>query len=260
MITGSKLLIAVNTAWNLYNFRSGLIRALVDAGYEVVAVAPYDDYAPRLEALGCRYVQLPMDNQGTSPLRDLLLLWRFWCLLRREKPDVYLGYTVKPNVYGSLAAHALNIPVINNIAGLGLVFIRGGWLAWVVKILYRLAINNSQRVFFQNSDDRSLFLREGLVQIEQTGLLPGSGVNLQRYAPDEYGAGKDSPGSDSRQRSITFLLVARLLWDKGVGEFVEAASRVLQQEPNTKFKLLGFLDVQNPAAIDRSTVNTSVTL
>ena len=121
-----KIIICINTAWNLVNFRAGLIRALVAAGHEVVAAAPYDDFAPRLEALGCRFVALPMDNGGTRPVQDALLLWRFWSLLRRERPDVYLGYTVKPNVYGSLAAHWLGIPVINNIAGLGAVFIKGG--------------------------------------------------------------------------------------------------------------------------------------
>lgn len=270
-MASTKLLIVINTAWNLYNFRSGLIRALVEAGYEVVAVAPYDDYAPRLEALGCRHVPLPMDNKGTSPLRDLMLLWRFRRLLRHERPDVFLGYTVKPNVYGSIAAHGLGIPVINNIAGLGVVFMRGGWLAWVVKALYRQAISHSQRVFFQNDDDRLLFLSEGLVRPEQTGLLPGSGVDLQHYVPASLGAenvgvvqqrGRVASQSESDladaepgQGIFTFLLVARLLWDKGVGEFIEAARRVRQQSPNTQFKLLGFLDVQNPTAINRATVN-----
>lgn len=265
-----KLLIVINTAWNLYNFRGGLIRALVEAGYEVVAAAPYDDYAPRLEAFGCRHVPLPMDNKGTSPLRDLMLLWRFRRLLRRERPDVFLGYTVKPNVYGSIAAHGLGIPVINNIAGLGVVFIRGGWLAWVVKALYRQAISHSQCVFFQNDDDRSLFLREGLVRPDQTGLLPGSGVDLKHYVPAALGAGgigmkldgsavaslsgDGLAGVEPAQLAFVFLLVSRLLWDKGVGEFIEAARRVRRQVPNVQFKLLGFLDVQNPTAIDRSTV------
>lgn len=265
-----KLLIVVNTAWNLYNFRSGLIRALVEAGYEVVAAAPYDDYAPRLEVLGCRFVPLPMDNKGTSPLRDLMLLWRFQRLLRRERPAVFLGYTVKPNIYGSIAAHGLGIPVINNIAGLGMVFIRGGWLAWVVKALYRQAINHSQRVFFQNGDDRSLFLSEGLVRPEQTGLLPGSGVDLKHYVPVALASGDivvgqnvvgvtgDLADVEPAQCTFTFLLVARLLWDKGVGEFIEAARCVRLQVPNVQFKLLGFLDVQNPAAIDRATIDAWV--
>jgi len=144
-----KIVIALNTAWNLYNFRAGLIRALVAEGYEVVAVAPPDAYAARLSELGCRFVPLPMDNQGTHPVRDLLLLWRFFKLLRVERPDVYLGYTVKPNVYGSLAARGLGIPVVNNIAGLGAVFIKGGWLNHLVQGLYRVALSRSRKVFFR---------------------------------------------------------------------------------------------------------------
>ena len=246
-----RILISVNTTWNLVNFREGLIRALIQAGFEVVAVAPPDEYVPRLKALGCRYVPLAMDNQGTSIWRDLQLFWRFWRLLLKERPDVYLGYTIKPNTYGAMAAHLLHIPVINNIAGLGTAFIRGGWLAHLAKAIYRVGLSRSRRVFFQNSEDRHLFVQSGLVRQFQTGLLPGSGINLTRYMPDI----KNAINSSS---PFTFLLVARLLWDKGVGEFVEAARQVRLQEPNVRFQLLGFLDVQNRSAIDRASVETWV--
>lgn len=240
-----KVVIALNTAWNLVNFRGGLIRALVAAGYEVVAVAPPDEYAERLSALGCRFEPLPMDNQGTHPARDLLLLWRFFNLLRVERPDVYLGYTVKPNVYGSLAARALGIPVVNNIAGLGAVFIKGGWLNQLVKALYRVALSSSRMVFFQNKDDRQLFIEHRLIPERVTDLLPGSGIDLGKFSPLPLPNG--SP--------IRFLLIARMLWDKGVGEFVEAARLLKQRGIDAEFCLLGFLDVQNPAAISRQQMN-----
>lgn len=236
-----KVVIALNTAWNLLNFRSGLIRALQYAGYDVVAVAPPDEYVPRLEALGCRFVPLPMDNQGTHPGRDLLLLWRFFRLLRIERPDVYLGYTVKPNVYGSLAARALGIPVINNIAGLGAVFIKDSWLTRLVRSLYRLALSRSAKVFFQNDDDRQMFVAGGLVAEAMTDRLPGSGIDLTSFAPLPL------PG----KTPIRFLLIARMLWDKGVGEYVEAARLLKQRGIDSECCLLGFLDVQNPAAISR---------
>jgi glycosyltransferase involved in cell wall biosynthesis len=238
-----KILICLNAAWNLVNFRAGLIRALVARGYEVVAVAPSDEYAPRLEALGCRYVPLPMDSKGTHPGRDMLLLWRFYRLLRRERPDVYLGYTVKPNVYGSLAAHALNIPVINNIAGLGAVFIKDRWLTRLVRLLYRLAFAKSRRVFFQNDDDRRTFVEAGLIRSVQADRVPGSGIDLQGFSLVE------PPPQDGRR--FRFLLIARMLWDKGVGEYVAAARLMRERIPNAEFCLLGFLDVQNPAAISR---------
>lgn len=239
-----KVIIVLNTAWNLVNFRAGLIRALVAEGHEVVAVAPQDEYAPRLAALGCRFVALPMDNKGTHPGRDLLLFLRFLSLLRRERPDVFLGYTVKPNVYGSLAAHALGIPVVNNIAGLGAVFIRDNWLTRLVRLLYKTALSRSQHVFFQNDEDMRQFVEQGLVVADKVSRLPGSGVDLSSFY---Y-----SPMQPLGNRAFRFLLVARLLWDKGVGEYVEAARMVRRKYPAAKFQLLGFLDVKNPTAVSRA--------
>lgn len=236
-----KVVIALNTAWNLANFRAGLIRALVAGGYEVVAVAPQDEYASRLAALGCRFVALPMDNKGTHPGRDLLLFFRFLKLLRHERPHVFLGYTVKPNVYGSLAAHVLGIPVVNNIAGLGAVFIRDNWLTKLVRLLYKTALSRSRHVFFQNNEDMQMFAEMGLVAGDKISRLPGSGIDLSTFS---Y-----APLQPFENRPFRFLLVARLLWDKGVGEYVEAARIVRRAHPTARFQLLGFLDVKNPTAV-----------
>ena len=252
LVFAMKVLIAVNTAWNLVNFRTGLIRGLMAQGHEVIAAAPDDVYAPRLAAMGCRFVPLPMDNQGTHPGRDALLLWRFVRLLRQEQPNVYLGYTVKPNVYGSLAAHLLGVPVINNIAGLGAVFGKRGVLVRFVRGLYRVALGRSAKVFFQNSDDRQLFVAGGLVRAEVADLLPGSGIDLTRFtmmSPRAMGGSKDK---------FRFLLIARMLWDKGVGEFVEAAKLIRAQWPQVECCLLRFLDVENPGAISREQMDDLV--
>jgi glycosyltransferase involved in cell wall biosynthesis len=250
-----KVFFSINTAWNLVNFRSGLIRSLVAEGYEVVAVAPDDAYSARLSELGCRFVPLPMDNQGTHPLRDMLLTFRFWKLLRRERPDVLLAYTVKPNIYGSLAAGLLGIPVVNNIAGLGAVFIKDGWLVRLVRGLYRLALRRSAKVFFQNGDDRDLFVEASLVRPEQTDLLPGSGIDLTRFIPEAYES-KTRPATE--QIKFRFLLIARMLRDKGVAEYVAAAKLLRARWPNVDFCLLGFLDVENPAAISTEEMNAWV--
>jgi glycosyltransferase involved in cell wall biosynthesis len=242
-----KVVIALNTAWNLVNFRAGLIRALVAQGYEVVAVAPYDEYAPRLAALGCRFVALPMDNKGTHPGRDLLLFLRFLKLLRNERPDVYLGYTIKPNVYGSLAAHSLSIPVVNNIAGLGTAFIHDNWLTRLVRGLYKTALTRSHHVFFQNDEDKRLFIKLNIVLHDRVSRLPGSGINLDIFCHE--------PMSLSENRPFRFLLVARLLWDKGVGEYVAAARMVRLKYPAATFQLLGFLDVKNKTAVSSAQMN-----
>ncbi|NDV89043.1 glycosyltransferase [Aurantimonas aggregata] len=248
MVGPRRILIAINTSWNIHNFRSGLIRALVAQGYEVVAAAPRDDYSERLAETGCRYVSLPMDNKGTSPLNDLLLTLRFWRLLHEEKPDIFLGYTIKPNIYGSIAARVHRIPAINNIAGLGVAFGGVNWLNRLVKKLYRIGLGSASKVFFQNDDDRRLFIDEKIVRPDVTALLPGSGIDLARFCPTE--TADRSTGAD-----FTFLLVARLLWDKGIAEYVEAARLVRSRIPDARFQILGFLDVESRGVVPRDTMN-----
>ncbi len=238
-----KILISINTAWNLLNFRAGLINGLISSGFELIAVAPKDKYVAELELLGCRFVHLEMDNQGTNPVLDLLLLWRYWRLLKSENPDICLFYTVKPNVYGSLASSFCRIPFINNVSGLGAVFIQGGLLRRFVSALYRLAFRNSNRVFFQNRDDLRLFLENKLVKVELTDVLPGSGVNLRHFTPT------DDAVSKPLTFPFQFLLIARMLKDKGVVEFVNAAQLLKESGVKAEFCLLGFLDIKNPAAI-----------
>lgn len=236
-----KIIIALNTAWNLVNFREGLIRALVTNGHEVIALAPKDEYAFKLTAMGCRFVNLPMDNNGKNPLRDILLFFRFLRILQRERPDGFLGYTIKPNIYGSLAAHLLRIPVINNITGLGTVFMVNTWVTSLVKLLYKVVFFKSHHVFFQNYEDSKLFIEHGLVSSNKVSRLPGSGINLSTFP---Y-----TPSKSLSEDPLVFLLVARLLWDKGVGEYVEASKIIHRKYPNVKLQILGFLDVKNPTAV-----------
>ena len=238
-----KILISINTAWNLLNFRSGLIHELISSGFEVICAAPKDKYVAGLKLLGCCFVHLEIDNQGTHPARDFLLLWRYWRLLKTEKPDICLFYTVKPNVYGSLGSTICGIPFINNVSGLGAVFIQGGWLKQFVSMLYRLAFKKSNKIFFQNCDDLDLFIENKLVKVELTGVLPGSGINLHRFTH------VDDADLKPRTSQFRFLLIARMLKDKGVVEFVNAAQLLKESGVKAEFCLLGFLDVENPAAI-----------
>ena len=235
-----KIVISVNTAWNIYNFRAGLVRALTRHGYDVMVMAREDDYAARLAALGCRFKMLPMDNNGTSPVRDLALLVKYWRVLQSVRPLAYLGYTIKPNVYGSIAAAGLGIPVINNIAGLGTAFLGSPVLSCVARRLYQVSLRRSARVFFQNPDDRKLFIEGGLTRAAVADLLPGSGIDLQHFRPMPQ-----APG----QQGFRFLLVARVLRDKGIEEFAAAAEAVRRVLPNSQFQLLGAVDPDNPNSI-----------
>jgi glycosyltransferase involved in cell wall biosynthesis len=241
------LVISINSSWNIFNFRQRLIGDLQRSGYEVVALSPPDAYSARLAELGVRHIAIDIDSKGLSPSRDLRLLAAYYRALRQLRPAAYLGYTAKPNIWGSLAANALGIPVVNNVSGLGTAFISRGPLTSVVSSLYRLALRRSATVFFQNPEDLDLFLRKRLVSTHQAALLPGSGVDLERFAVAPL------PHSRHPER-FTFLLIARLLGDKGLREYVEAARLVKRSHPHVIFQVLGFLEAQNRSAISRAEV------
>jgi glycosyltransferase involved in cell wall biosynthesis len=238
------VLIAANTTWYILNFRSRFISTLIEQGYRVTVLAPKDDYVSRIVALGVQHKHLQLNNASTNPLRELVTLARLVGLLRRKRPELILTYTPKVNIYIALAARLLGIPVVANVSGLGSGFISGGLLKKVMLGLYRMALGYPHKVFFQNQDDRAEFIRANLVPSDKTGLLPGSGVDLDRFTPVQR----------TSKNTFVFLLAARLLWDKGVGEYVEAARQVKSKYPEVEFRFLGFLDVQNPSAVSRAEV------
>ncbi len=240
----SRVLISINAARNVVNFRAALVRALVADGHEVIAAVPDDGALAAVEALGARVAVLPMTSASTSVTGDLALLGRYIRLIRRERPDAYLGWTIKPNTYGSLAARLMGVPRINNVSGLGTVFIRESWVTRVAEQLYRLGLGGSSTVFFQNHDDRNEFEKRALVDPARVEVLPGSGIDAAHYDPAAFPRAGDG--------TIRFLMVARLIRDKGVAEFVEAARIVRALHPQARFALLGFLDVDNATAISRA--------
>ena len=235
--------IVINTSWNIYNFRLGLLGALRNEGYHILLIAPRDAYSQKLVDLGFEYHEIKINNKGTNPFQDLLLVLGFYRLYNKLSPDVVLQYTIKPNIYGTLAAKLAGIPSINNISGLGTVFLNNSWSSKIARLLYRFSLRFARVVFFQNPHDRKLFVEYKIVKENKTGLLPGSGINLKEYKPIKF-----QPSSDV----FVFLLVARMIKDKGIVEFIDAAEKVLQQ--NTKsveFWLLGDLYLGNPTAISQ---------
>lgn len=240
-----RIVVSANLAWNLVNFREALIRALIDQGFDVVAAAPPDSaMEQRLVAMGCTFAAIPVDAKGLSPLRDLATLAAYARLFRLVRPVAYLGWTIKPNVYGALAAARLGIPAFPNVSGLGTAFIRRNLLTRLVKQLYRTGFRRAPAVFFQNADDRDLFLAEGLVRPGQARLLPGSGVDTVHWTPP----------SGPRPPRGHFLMIARVVADKGVREYAEAARLVKARWPQARFRLLGPLDVANRTAIAEAEV------
>jgi glycosyltransferase involved in cell wall biosynthesis len=240
------VVVAANSAWNIANFRGGLIRGLLAAGYRPVVIAPPDASSEaRIAAMGAELIPIAIDRSGLNPAADLRLFATYRHHLRQLRPAAFLGFTVKPNIYGSLAATSLGIPAIPNVSGLGTAFIRKGPLERLVGALYRLAFRRARVVMFQNGDDQALFVQRRIVDKTKTRVLPGSGVNLDRFAPAPL----------PRNETI-LLLIARLLRDKGVVELVEAARRIRTDLPHVRVQLLGPLDEANRTSISQTELDS----
>lgn len=215
----------------------------MDQGYDVTVLAPEDNYVGRLQSLGVSHRALRIDNKGTNPVTEARTL--FWLIetFRRERPAVVLTFTPKINIYCGIAARLTGATNVANVSGLGSGFLRGGWIAALMNVLYRLSFAGAFRVFFQNEDDRALFVRKRIVEAAKAVVLPGSGVDTHRFSPRPPGA--------AAGRRFKFLLIARLLSDKGVREYVRAGHLVKRRFPGLEISILGAIDERNPSSISR---------
>jgi len=238
-----------NAAWSIWNFRRPLVTALAAEGHRITVLAPPDATVPALQGLGCRTLPLAMQVKGLNPLADLALQRRLAGHFRVERPDAILSFTIKNNVFGARAAGSVGIPFLPNVTGLGTAFLSGWLLQGIAEHLYRRAFAALPVVFFQNADDRDLFLDRRLVRASQARLVPGSGIDLDHFAPAPM---------PPAQGPIVFLMIARLLRDKGVVEFVEAARQVRARHPQARFRLLGAVGSENRSAIDAATLRAWV--
>lgn len=240
-----KIAVVLNTSWNIYNFRKGLITALMDNGHEVITIAPKDQFTYKLLELGCRHIPVKMDSRGASPIKDFLLLIELYWIYKKIKPDIILHYTIKPNIYGTMAASLLRIPVINNVCGLGTMFLKDNLVSRVAILLYRIAFRFPKKIFFQNQDDKNLFLKRRIVSEKISDLVPGSGININDFKP-ENNIKKHTP--------FTFLLISRLIYDKGILEYIEAIKKLKKEGLEAKFQLLGPIDEIHKRGIPEKTL------
>jgi glycosyltransferase involved in cell wall biosynthesis len=227
-------------------FRKGALVNAIEQGYEVHVIAPRDHLTQQLIDLGCVYHQVNFSTKSLSPLADIILFFRLLLLYRRIKPSMVFHYTVKPNIYGTLAAFLSLTPSIAVITGLGYAFITKNWISTLVKGMYRYALRFSDEVWFLNSDDVALFKKYNLVPERKIIKLPGEGVNTTEF---------DAPPIDTSSTAIRFLMVARVLRDKGVYEYVEAARLIRKEFSHVEFFLLGPTDADNPTAISKAVVD-----
>jgi glycosyltransferase involved in cell wall biosynthesis len=233
------VVLSANQAWNIYNFRCGLVTSLLGKGAKVTILAPLDSSSEKLKELGCDVIDLDVASQGVNPLADILLIWRYMRMLRRIKPDLLINYTIKPNIYGSLSAYLVGVRSLAVTTGLGYTFINDNIVTRVANILYKVALKFPAQVWFLNDDDQRVFVERGLVDPKKTRILDGEGIDTEFFAPR---------AKASTDKQFRFLLIARMLWDKGISEYVDAARIVKTIYPNAQFQLLGAVGVDNPSA------------
>ena len=239
-----KIALVANSTWNIYNFRLNLIRFMGDHDCEVIVIAPVDEYIHYLnKAHKIRHIPLKgLKRKGKNPIHEVRLTYNLMRIYRRERPDAIIHFTIKPNIYGNLAANWCKIPSICVVTGLGYTFLHDSFSNRISHWLYKFSFQFSQKVAFENEDDKELFVKLNLAKPDQCAVINGCGIDTNYF----------KVGSKKTYRPVkVFLFIARLLYDKGIVEFVEAAKKVKAKYPDTEFWVLGELDSGNPSALHK---------
>jgi len=233
------------------------MQTLKAKGYDVVAIGPNDGYEKKLLEADILHRAIPFVGSSLNPISELATVVALYRLFKAEQIDIVLSYTPKGNIYGAIASAITRCQIIANVSGLGQVFVRQSTLTWLVKRLYCYSFRRAIHVFFQNREDMGLFIQLKLIHESKAEHIPGSGVDLKRFSLQYHPYQSfiaDENKEFRKKRHLVFLLVARLLWDKGVGEYVEAARKIQNLYPGTRFQLLGHLDSDNPGAIPKAQI------
>ncbi|MEC8218025.1 MAG: glycosyltransferase family 4 protein [Pseudomonadota bacterium] len=238
------IVICSNYAWTIYNFRMHLIKELKNLNYKIIVITQLDGYEKYLTEYVDEVIPLFISRKGINPFVDFITFLDLFIKFRKLRPKFVLLFTIKPVIYGSIASRILNIKSISMITGLGTAFLQKKWLSDLVKRLYKIALKKSYRVFFQNVDDQDIFERAQLVDSNISRLVPGSGIDLKKFSGTEL----------KNEESLTFSFIGRMIRDKGVNDFIEAAKIVKAKKPNVIFNLIGPLNVENRSAINQSQI------
>lgn len=226
-----RILILTNIGIGLYKFRKELLEELVKEN-EVFFCVPNDEFVKSIEKIGCQFIDNPLlDRHGTNPVKELKLISFYKRLLRKIKPDIVFTYTIKPNAYGGIACASLGIPYVANVTGLGTAIENGGLMQKVGLILYRMGLRKAQKVFFQNTENRDFMVSNRAVK-GAYDMLPGSGVNLKQYEVFPY------PSGDT----VDFVFIARVMKEKGIDQYLDAAKEIRKRHPETRFHICGFCE------------------
>lgn len=228
-----RILFLVNHDVVIYNFRLELVERFIEEGFEVHISSPYGERIDDLVKLGAIYHQIGLERHGMNPINEAKLLLTYRKLLIEVKPDIVLGYTIKPNIYGAMAAAEKNIPFVANITGLGTAVENPGFSQKMMIGLYKIAFRKVQRVFFQNTENQQFFI-DHHIAVDKHALLPGSGVNLQRFPLKPY------PSDET----VRFVFISRIMKEKGIDQYLEAAKVIREKYSNTEFHICGFCEAE----------------
>jgi glycosyltransferase involved in cell wall biosynthesis len=236
-----RVCIVSNSSRYIWNFRVNLIKAILAAGHDVIAVSPLGKEVSLIQSLGIVHVPLPLLPKGVNPFTEIHTVLKLRRLLREYRVDIVLSSTPKGNLYTALANRGTKLCQIANVSGLGSAYLRQNWLSRVVDALYKLTFNRINHIFFENPTDFADFTCRGWVSNSQSEVIPGLGVDLQHFSP--------CPWPEVPNNEIRFLMIARLIGDKGVREYVQAASMIRRKKPGVSFALLGDSAADNPTGI-----------
>lgn len=246
-----RVLILANSSEGLYNFRIELIKELISQNYDTYFVVPQskeDDKVKLITSYGAKYIQTNINRRGINPLQDLKLICAYKKIIKKINPDVILTYTIKPNIYGTYAASKYNIPVIMNITGLGSAFANQR-LRPIVMLLYKYACKKANMVFFQNKSNHSLFISNKLVELDKTKIIPGSGVNIDKF----------KPLNKQKEDGITrFIFIGRIMKEKGIEEYLQAAENITKKYDNIEFQILGIFEEERYKDVILNTKNPRI--
>jgi glycosyltransferase involved in cell wall biosynthesis len=241
-----KIIFSSNISWSIYNFRLALLKSLQNDGHNIYTVASRDKYSKLLENEGFTYKEIILNNNSTNPIKDFKIIRDYYKLYKEIDPDIICHNAIKPNIYGTIAAGFLGIPVVNNISGLGTLFIKKSISTKIAKLLYKISQIKASKVFFQNSDDLNLFIKNKLIDAEKCKVIPGSGVDTFKFSPPEQTIKNDT---------FHFLFVGRLLYDKGILEYINAINILKKSYPNVTFEVLGPLYENNTTSVKKETLD-----
>jgi len=246
-----KVLILANNSIGLYNFRFELIQKLTQEKYEVYFAVPenVNDQKVRLiMETGAKYINTPINRRGMNPIEDLKLIILYKKIIKDVNPDIILTYTVKPNIYGSYIANKFRVPVIMNITGIGS-SLSTGKLKLIIKKMYKYGCRKSKIIFFQNKENYSFFLFNNLIDKQKAIIIPGSGVNIEKYKPAER---------TKKDNIIKFLFIGRLMKEKGIQEYLQVAEKLTEKNSNVEFQILGSYEEEKYKTIIEQNTNKRI--